>query len=113
MDQCSRARHPTGHPLLLTNRRGHGLKQGLDKRTRDNQRSPVGGSDTRILLQTDRTQPHEGYPWNAADGAREAGVGVGAVGGAVHRRGQLGSDAPLPTSGRYVGRPRPWVPLVN
>jgi hypothetical protein len=24
MDQCSSARHPTGHPLLLTNRRGHG-----------------------------------------------------------------------------------------
>ena len=58
MDQCSAARHPTGHPLLLTNRRGHGLKLGLEKRTRDKQCSPAGGSDTRILLHTDRMHPH-------------------------------------------------------
>jgi hypothetical protein len=58
MDQCSLARHPTGHPLLLTNRRGHGLKLGLEKRTRDTECSPAGGSDTRILLQTHRMQPH-------------------------------------------------------
>ena len=36
MDQCSPARHPTGHPPLLTNRRGHRLKVGLEKRTWDN-----------------------------------------------------------------------------
>ena len=36
MDQCSTARHPTGHPPLLTNRRGHCLKVGLEKRTWDN-----------------------------------------------------------------------------
>jgi len=52
------ARHPTGHPLLLTNRRGHGLKLGLEERTRDTECSPTGGSDTRILLQTHRMQPH-------------------------------------------------------
>src|SRR3954471_21109913 len=51
MDQCSLARHPTGHPLLLTNRRGHGLSVGLDPRTRDTECSPAGGSDPRILLQ--------------------------------------------------------------
>jgi hypothetical protein len=52
------ARHPTGHPLLLTNRRGHGLKLGLENRTRDTECSPAGGSDIRILLQTHRMQPH-------------------------------------------------------
>jgi hypothetical protein len=52
------ARHPTGHPLLLTNRRGHGLKLGLEDRTRDKECSPAGGSDTRILLETDRMHPH-------------------------------------------------------
>ncbi len=52
------ARHPTGHPLLLTNRRGHGLKLGLEKRTRDKECSPAGGSDTRILLQTDPMHAH-------------------------------------------------------
>jgi hypothetical protein len=58
MDQCSLARHPTGHPPLLTNRRGHGLNVGLDPRARDTECSPAGGSDTRILLQIDRMQPH-------------------------------------------------------
>jgi hypothetical protein len=52
------ARHATGHPLLLTNRRGHGLKLGLEKRTRDKKCSPAGGSDTRILLPTDRMHRH-------------------------------------------------------
>jgi hypothetical protein len=58
MDQCSSARHPTGHPLLLTNRRGHGLSVGLDERTRDTQCSPAGGSDTRSCCRTNRMQPH-------------------------------------------------------
>ena len=51
------ARHPTGHPLLLTNRRGHGLKLGLEKRTRDNQCSPAGGSDTRSCCRTTGCSP--------------------------------------------------------
>jgi len=52
------AGHPTGHPLLLTNRRGHGLSVGLDHRTRDTQCSPAGGSDTQILLQNNRVHAH-------------------------------------------------------
>jgi len=31
---------------------------GLDDRTRDNECSPAGGSDTRILLQNDRMHSH-------------------------------------------------------
>jgi hypothetical protein len=31
---------------------------GLDDRTRDNECSPAGGSDIRILLQNDRMQSH-------------------------------------------------------
>jgi hypothetical protein len=56
--QCSSARHPTGHPLLLTHRRGHGLSVGLDERTRDTQCSPAGGSDTRSCCTNDRMHPH-------------------------------------------------------
>jgi len=52
------ARHPTGHPPLLAHRWGHGLSVGLDDRTRDNECSPAGGSDTRILLQNDRMHSH-------------------------------------------------------
>jgi len=58
MDQCSLARHPTGHPLLLAHRRGHGLNVGLDVRARDTQCSPAGGSDTRILLEINRMRSH-------------------------------------------------------
>jgi hypothetical protein len=46
------ARHPTGHPLLLAHRRGHGLKLGLEKRTRDNQCSRTGGSDSPAAVAT-------------------------------------------------------------
>ena len=79
MDQCSPARHPTGHPPLLAHRRGHGLSVGLDVRTRDKECSPAGGSDTRILLQPTGCSPIRDSSLVMTRAALLPGVVVGAL----------------------------------